>query len=807
MAASSDFTWKFHRIGGLDQVTLRSAAELCHIGELDPKLWGALSCPASGLEFDQRTLSLIDADGDGRIRIQEVTEAVEWACARLADPAVMVDPPEALPLAHISSDTEEGRRLAASARAILENIGKGEAEEITREDVEKAAEQAAQNLLNGDGVVPLHPDLDSDMQQFIQDALAVTGGVEDAGGETGINRPIAEAFVRTLEAWRGWKTSVTEAAGPLNADTEAAWELVQELKGKIDDYFLRCDLADFAPHSTDALAAEEKTALPAEKGLLDAHTLEDLPLARVEAGRPLQLASGLNPAWRERMERFFHLVRPLLAQPGTLTREDWLAVLNGFASHEAALALKPAPEAAEVSVAPTGSPDDLGLDRVNALLSGDLPARFAELAEQDASALTDAAGVAAVERLVLYHRHLHRLLMNFVSFYDFYSLRRNATFQAGTLFLDGRSCRLCLPVADLAKHSTLAVFSQLYLIYCECRRPGKEGADDETMTIVAAMTAGDSDLLLDGRNGVFVDSMGNSWDATLVKIVSNPISLRQALWEPYKRLGRMITEQIAKFASAKQAAQTASMGQKMQAAATSAPAPAGAGAPPAAGFDIGKNVGILAAVGLALGALGTAVASIANALFSLAWWQFPLLIIGLFLVISGPSLTLAWLKLRKRTLGPLLDASGWAVNSRIPVNLTMGGKLTDTAVLPPNSSRSFRDPLAQTRRWPLVAGLLVVLALAALGCWLWFGPWKTHLFPAETNATQQVAGNATALAPAKKAPPAAAKAADPASAKADEPAPAKADAPAATKQETPATPLIPPAPAPEKPADTTKPGA
>ncbi len=734
MPASSDFIWKFHRIGGLDQVTLRNAEELRHLGELDPKLWGALSCPTANLEFDQRTLNLIDTDGDGRIRTPEVTAAVEWVCARLADPAVMADPPQAMPLADIRTDIEEGRRLAASARAVLDSLGKTEAQEINQDDVARVAAQAAQNLFNGDGVVPPHPDLDPDMQQFIRDAMAVMGGVPDAGGETGVDRPIAEAFLETLRNWRSWKRAVAETSGPLGADTAAAWELVRELKDKIDDYFLRCDLTDFAPDAPELRTRDEKPLAPAEHGLLDAHALADLPLARVEPGRPLRPASGLNPAWRERMEHLFALIHPLLPEPDVLSRQDWLAVHKAFTPHEAALALKPAPVAVGASVPPSSSPDALGLARAEELLAGDLGARFAELADKDASAPADVAGVADLERLVLYHKHLHRLLMNFVSFYDFYSLRRNAIFQSGTLFLDGRGCRLCLPVADMARHTALAAFSQLCLVYCQCRRPAAQTVDaPETMTIVAAMTAGDSDLLLEGRNGVFVDSLGNDWDATLIKVISNPISLRQALWDPYKRLGRMITEQISKFASARQAAQTTALTQKVQTAvAPGAPAPAAA---PAPGFDIGRNVGILAAVGLALGALGTAVAGIANALFSLAWWQFPLLILGLFLVISGPSLILAWLKLRKRTLGPLLEASGWAVNSRIPVNLTLGAKLTDTAALPPNASRSFRDPLARPRRWPLIAAGLTVLAVAALGVWLWFGPGKAYLFPAQKNST------------------------------------------------------------------------
>ena len=85
------FNWKFHRIGGLDQVTLRTPEELLHLNELDPKLWVALSCPIDKLQFDARTLELLDADKDGRIRIQEVLDAVRWTVDRLSDPALLAE--------------------------------------------------------------------------------------------------------------------------------------------------------------------------------------------------------------------------------------------------------------------------------------------------------------------------------------------------------------------------------------------------------------------------------------------------------------------------------------------------------------------------------------------------------------------------------------------------------------------------------------------------------------------------------------------------------------------------------------------
>ena len=76
----------------------------------------------------------------------------------------------------------------------------------------------------------------------------------------------------------------------------------------------------------------------------------------------------------------------------------------------------------------------------------------------------------------------------------------------------------------------------------------------EKMTIAAAFTDGDSDNLMVGRNGLFYDRKGQDWDATITKIIENPISIRQAFWAPYKKLVRLIEEQVARRAAAAGAA-------------------------------------------------------------------------------------------------------------------------------------------------------------------------------------------------------------------------------------------------------------
>lgn len=145
--------WRFNRVGGFDQVRLESSADLRHLGELDQKLWAALSCPTSGVEFDAHTLALLDGDEDGRIRVPEVLAAAQWMCSVLKEPADLLKGEDALPLAAIDETSAEGALVLRSAQRILENLGKAGAQVITAEDTADTNRIFAETRFNGDGVI------------------------------------------------------------------------------------------------------------------------------------------------------------------------------------------------------------------------------------------------------------------------------------------------------------------------------------------------------------------------------------------------------------------------------------------------------------------------------------------------------------------------------------------------------------------------------------------------------------------------------------------------------------------------------
>lgn len=701
--ANSAHRWRFFRAGGFDQVQLESGADLLALDQLDQKLWVALSCPTRGIEFDSKTLDLIDTDGDGHIRSPEIIAAVKWAGGLLKNPDTLVRGGDSLPLDAIRDDVEDGRRILASAQHILSSLGKSEASAISAEDTADTVKIFAQTRFNGDGIVPPSVSDDAAVQQVIQEVVGCLGAELDRSGQDGLSEAKSALFFEQARAFSEWHAGAERDGAILflGQGTEAAAAAYETVREKITDYFTRCRLVAYDTRAAAVLNGSEADYQAISARMLSeaSEEIATFPLAAVGAGKALSMATGVNPAWADAMAAFRALVvAPLLGDKSVLSEEEWHDIQNRFSAYRTWVGTKQA-----------WAVESIGLARVREILAGPYEAILGDLIARDKALEAESAAIADVDKLVRYCRDLGTLVNNFVSFRDFYTRRAKAIFQAGTLYLDGRSCELCVPVADAAKHAALATLSKVCLVYCNCVR----GA--ETMQIAAAFTAGDSDQLMAGRNGLFYDRKGQDWDATITKIVEHPISIRQAFWSPYQRIGKMIGEQVQKMAASRAKAAeenaAASIGAASQKVEAGKPSVGQA-------FDVAKFAGIFAAIGLAVGAIGTAVATMLTGLLGLKAWQLPLALCALMLIVSGPAMVLAWLKLRQRNLGPILDANGWAVNTRARINIPFGTALTGIARLPEGAERSLLDPFAEKQRPWKIYFLLAVLVFVLV--WVWW---------------------------------------------------------------------------------------
>ena len=523
-------------MGGVTRVCIQSAEDIRHLGELDKKMWTVLSCPVNGLEISSDSLSLMDQDGDGQLRLKEVVATADWLCATLKDPQSLFEKKDSIAIDNISDES-----LVAVARKIVESL-KLKVERISLADVQAAI-----------------------------DAV-------------------------TIEAQE-------VPAAPLEADVIAAYK---EKSAEYAAYF-----------------EQEK--------------LQKLGLASIPEDAP-------KPGMTEK--KFVEMGKQIA---------DWESEVES-------LKLK---------------------------VESELAAAKAEF--------------EPLRKLLLLHRDFYRLLRNFVTLEDFYDNDEKtvASFQAGTLILDQRACKLCIRVNDLAKHDSQAPLSGMYLLYCNCenKKTGKK------LQIVAAMTQGEIKNLSVGKNGIFYDNDGLDYDATVFKIIENPISIRQAFWTPYRKMAKWVEDKINKSAAEKDAKAFDDMTAKADAAADP-----NAEKKPA--FDIAKFAGIFAAIGMALGMIGSALAAVARGMKGLPWWQYLIIFVCILLVISGPSMIMAWMKLRRRNLAPVLNANGWAVNADAIISVPFGLKLTEQVRFPFTKNPVKKNPAGKIC---LVILLLIILGLGGYG--------------------------------------------------------------------------------------------
>lgn len=538
------YNWTFANVGGSVRVKIQSGEDIRHLGELDQKMWTVLSCPTTGLEINEESLSLIDLDGDGKLRVKEVVQTADWLCSVLLNPDSLLEGKSEVALDNIADES-----ILSVARQVA-----GDKERVSLGDVDAAIA-----------------------------GVSITA------------QPAPEV--------------------PYAGDVIAAYKAKQ---------------AEYAAYYEQV-------------------KLQQIGLATIAEDAP---------------------------KPG-MTEEEFAEMGSKIAAYEAGVAAANDANAAALSAAQ--------------------------------------AQYKPLRKLLLLSRDFYRLLRNFVTFEDFYDKRQNvkAIFQAGTLIIDQRACTLCVRVSDIGKHNLQAGQSGMFLIYCDCESK-KLG---QKMQIVAAMTIGDIRNLKVGKNALFYDNAGNDWDAVVTKIIDNPISISQAFWSPYRKLGDWISNLINKSASEKNDKAFAEATAKIEENAKKTPEENNK----VQAFDIAKFAGIFAAFGMAIGYIGAFFTSLGKGFGDLAekGWYMPILaIIGLMLVISGPAMIMAWIKLRKRNLTPLLNANGWAINADAVVSVMFGTTLTQQAQFP---MLQLVDPLAKKgmpawKKWIIAVASVLVILLALCLC-------------------------------------------------------------------------------------------
>lgn len=395
--------------------------------------------------------------------------------------------------------------------------------------------------------------------------------------------------------------------------------------------------------------AEAEKALSAVEGVIDSFFTppEDMPLVTDAPDVELPLSGRINPKYSDEIEKFALLcVKPLLGDVPQVSRTGWKKIKASFAAYRSWAASKPETSAAAK------------------------------------------AALVEEEKILRYRRYLGEFLENYVTMKHLYDDGKLAMFQMGVLRIDGKEMNLCFHVENEASHSALSGKSKCCVLYLKLTRPS-EGV---VRSVCAVVTAGTIGGLYVGRNGVFYDYDGKDWDAVVTKVVEAQVSLLEAFWSPWRKLGESIASTVKKFLGDKQAAADAKLSSSVEKAASAKSSDSAASASLASS---------IAAIGIGVGFIGAAAASLMASLSRLSPWQIGGSIVALVLVVSLPSMLLAYFNLRKRDLGAILNAGGWAVNR--PMKLSM------------KKSRDFTKCAKNKGLFALFAVFALIIALLVAG--------------------------------------------------------------------------------------------
>ena len=688
----------FKRYAGSLQAEIRDFADLLGAIEIPKTQWVATACPIQGLNCDARFLHFVDTDDNGRIRVEEFVNAAKWTDEMLEDHQGVDKASDVLTLAHLA---KEAKHIREAADLVLEAMGDESRKEIALEKVRASDAPLRAAFFNGDGIIAAESVKEARLNEVLKLAIAMVPETKNRSDKPGVTKEQLDELKKRIAKVREHVAKKGAAFVWGNA-TEARVDAIKAVRARLDEYFLQCRLAATITSGAEHLrVADDVVAASVGDSAALAKALAAAPLAAPREDGTLEWARVYRGPLYEALETLRTAVcEPVFGARPQLSEAQWKQLT---ASADAVTAWL----------------DGIAADKVVFEKLTDLEkvtesefASIVALADADLARKDKLLAIEQLEKLILFQRWLLRFANNFISMPDLYDPGYTALFEQGRMILSGRLFTFSVRVADRAAHSALAARGTMYIAYVKVT--AKDGG--ETFDVAVPVTAGTAAGVEVGKRGVFIDHAGKEWDAAVVQIVTNPVSLFEAIVAPYKRIGAFVSSKVEAWAgegdreleqqmnrgyegaqetrrSATTAATDAAAGDGPQARAAGAAAPS-APAGNTAGAGMGGNVAI--ALSIAISAVSAVIGTVVGIFAGKSIFQIIGMLFGLFMAVSFPAGVFAWLKLRKRDMAIVLEACGWALNDRMRLGKYLGSLFTRRPARPQGSRIETLDSVQET---------------------------------------------------------------------------------------------------------------
>lgn len=659
--------------GGSFQLDIRSAKDLEALDIMDEAFWMSTSAPVFGLNCDKELIQILDTNKNGRILSSDVRDANSQLLKLLKNKENIDKRSEVLGVSDLDDSSDEGRLVKEALAEILKNLKLPDEHRLTLKELRNDKDILCNGLTNGDGIIPPNRVENEEVRQLIEDVMLCIGFEDDVNGNRGIGKEHLKNFLELARKYIDWKDSgeFSPEILPLHEKTSEAYEIYIEIKAKIDEYFQLCELKKY----NSELKRLQKEPESPDYIYECSENIEDYllhsPLAPLKDSPVLRLTESINPYFAELLSKLQEQVLDeFLARPVTeVYKSDWKRVCSIFKPYETWLQSSNGIEVKAVDEA-----------RLRKYIKGEVADRLQSMIDEDLKLGKKLKVRKKLEEIIILQQNIIDFCNNFVSFPNLYDPEQRAIFEVGYLVIDGRIFNFNLPVEDVKSHSETAKRSGIFLLYLEVTG----GKEDKPFFICTPVTSRKIGLLDVDKRGVLFDLDGKEWDAKVIKVVHNPVSLTEAILAPFRKISRMLMDAIDKISSdtekelENKLKKTTSEIQKDLVQAKPDPKSKSSSA---------TARDLMMTGSFTFAALGSSFAYISGTFARLEWDQGKLAFAIAMTVIILPILIVSSIKLHRRNMSSILEASGWAMNAR----MRLTGKLAEIlAPKPDKPGRVFK---------------------------------------------------------------------------------------------------------------------
>ena len=709
----------FRLIGGSRQMLIAKGEDLRVIASMDVAHWAMTGTQTDSLVCNKDFLTAMDSDQNNRIRCDEVKAALNWIFARLKDLGGFERKSDSIRLADLNLDTAEGKTMYDAIQVALANLGCPDAKEISFSQISDHEKLVSAALQNGDGVIPPEPVEKDDplAADCIRSIMKLTGSKKDLSGADGIDKELLAKFEKLAADYLVWISeydAAPEKMLPYGEKTGALFNAMTAIAEKTDSFFRSAATLRFGNISRGASDTLAYDPLAPETV---SNFLEKSPIANpAETAELVRGSDTLNPLWREKVNAFFDALDAAEGSPvAKLDVDSWNA-----------LKAKLAPYGGWSSRKNTDIFDAFDRNQLRSYAEKNVYAVLYKLIENDVAVSTDLANCKEVRKLILFQQYMMDFLNNFVCLHNLFDPDLPSMIQVGKLVMDGRMFTLCTLVPNVAEHKKIVMESDICVMYLDVVR--KTGADQKSMKIAVAVTSGHVRNIFIGKCGVFYTEDGAVWDAKIFDFVRQPVSVSEAIKEPFYKFAEFIQRQADKLFATRSKQYESNVSNSIQAHAQ----PVGKPAPPPAAVPGAPGAGgpmMLLSGGLGIAALGSAFAFIASSLQGISFSTVMAVLLGIMLIFGGPIILISLIKLFNRNLSRFFEANGNAINMKMRLSLKMGRFFTFVPKVPFSMlvmPEFFYNSMAEKQRgmniWLKLTIWLLVLLLLTGGIIYWKFP-------------------------------------------------------------------------------------